>query len=299
MILVTGGAGVMGSRLVRALCEAGKTVRVLALPNDQGLVRLKDLDCEIVNADISNKDSLAGVCNGVTCVFHLAAIIIAVNPESFQRVNVQGTHNILQESMRSGVKHFIFVSSISVTYPVSTPYSISKRKCEEMITRQERLKWTIVRPTLAYDKGGGQEFVMFMNALLRFPVAFLVGSGKAVKNPVYVPDLIRGFLALPENNKAHNKIYNFCGSEEISVRELAELILELRGIRSFIVPIPLWCCKIMASISELLTTNSPLTWNGIVGLTQNADPDWSQAKLDLGYSPVGVREGLRQVLAGS
>src|SRR6516225_6162618 len=110
MILVTGGAGVMGSRLVRALCEGGRRVRVLALPNDSGLERLKDLNCEIVYSDIRDRASLAGVCDGTTCVFHLAAVIIASDQRVFERVNVCGTHNVLQESTRAGVKHFIFVS---------------------------------------------------------------------------------------------------------------------------------------------------------------------------------------------
>src|SRR6476660_413892 len=175
MILVTGGAGVMGSRLVRALCEGGNRVRVLTLPSDPGLGRLQGLPCEIVHADISDRASLKGVCSGVTCGFHLAAVIITSDPGVFERVNVRGTANILEESIQAGVKHFVFVSSISVTYPISTPYSNSKKECEALITNQNAIKWTIVRPTLAYDKGGGQEFTMFMDSLLRFPVAFLIG----------------------------------------------------------------------------------------------------------------------------
>ena len=146
----------MGSRLVRALCEKRKRVRVVTLPNHPGLAHLQDVNCEIVHADVSDQASLAGVCDGIDCVFHLAAVIIAPDPRMFERVNVGGTYNMLQESIRSKVKHFIFVSSISVTYPIYTPYSISKTKCEKMITGQDKLKWTIVRPTLAYDKSGGK-----------------------------------------------------------------------------------------------------------------------------------------------
>jgi nucleoside-diphosphate-sugar epimerase len=297
LILVTGGAGVMGSRLVRRFCEEGKRVRVLALPNDPGLHRLEGLNCEIVYSDITDRASLAGVCDGVDCVFHLAAVIIAADPEVFERVNVGGTRNILQESINCGVKHFIFVSSISVTYPISTPYSISKTKCEEMITGQHALNWTIVRPTLVYDKNGGQEFVMFMNTLLRFPIAFLVGRGEAIKNPVFVGDLIVGFVKLPLNQNAYNKIYNFCGSEKISVYELAKLILQLRHRNLLIIPVPVWICKVIASTSKIFMTSPPLTWNGIVGLTQDANPNWSQAQNDLGYRPIGVRQGLQQIFS--
>ena len=57
---------------------------------------------------------------------------------------------------------------------------------------------------------------MFMDALLRFPVALLVGRGQAIKNPVWVDDLIRGFVKLPGNGKAFNKIYAFCGSKKLA-----------------------------------------------------------------------------------
>jgi nucleoside-diphosphate-sugar epimerase len=89
---------------------------------------------------------------------------------------------------------------------VPAPYSISKLKCEKIITSQDKLKWTVVRPTRAYDKSGGQEFILFRNSLLRLPAAFLVGRGQAIKNPVYVDDLIRGFLFLRllGIKKAHN-----------------------------------------------------------------------------------------------
>jgi NADH dehydrogenase len=171
-------------------------------------------------------------------------------------------------------------------------------KCEAMVTNQSEMNWTIVRPTLAYNENGGQEFVMFMNALLRFPVVFLVGRGQAIKNPVWVDDLIQGFVKLPGNEKAFNKIYAFCGSEEISVRELAKLILELRNRKSWLIPVPVWVCKTIASVAGRFTTRPPLTWNGILGLTQNASPDWSQAQRDLGYNPIGVRQGLRRCLSG-
>jgi nucleoside-diphosphate-sugar epimerase len=297
MILVTGGTGVMGSRLVRALCSEKKRVRVVALPSDPHLGRLKDLDCEIVYGDITDRGSLSGVCRGVTCVFHLAAVIIAPDKEFFERVNVDGSQNILQESISGRVEHFIFVSSISVTYSIATPYSISKSKCEEMIVKQGALRWTIVRPTLTYDRDGGQEFVMFMNSLLQYPAAFLVGRGQAKKNPVYVEDLIRGLLAIPENRKAYNKIYNLCGSEEITIRELAKLILELRHKSRWVVPVPVWLCKLAALAGEFLTSNPPLTWNGIVGIMEDANPDWSQAHHELGYSPMGVTQGLRRCLS--
>jgi dTDP-L-rhamnose 4-epimerase len=68
MILVTGGAGVMGSRLVNGLVKAGNRVRVLTLPKDPYVSRLDGLDCEIVYGDVSDADSLEGVFEDVKAV---------------------------------------------------------------------------------------------------------------------------------------------------------------------------------------------------------------------------------------
>ena len=178
MILVSGGAGVMGSRLVRGLVEAGWQVRALTLPNDPFVSRLDGIDCEIFYGDISESSSLKGAFDGVETVYHLAAIIIVHNPWLFEKINVNGTRNIVQGAVSAGVKHFILVSSASVVYPKPTPYSISKRECEKIVEDQSSMKYTIVRPTLAYEENGGQEFMMFMDYLNKYPVVPFIGRGE-------------------------------------------------------------------------------------------------------------------------
>ena len=133
MIIVTGGTGAMGSVLVRMLAEQKKKVRVVCLPNDPFAARIKNAAFDIRYADISNKVDIRNVCEGVQTVYHLAAIIISKDEKAFTAINVEGTRNIIAEAARSGVKHFIYVSSASVTYPAPTPYSLSKRAAEEIV----------------------------------------------------------------------------------------------------------------------------------------------------------------------
>ena len=201
VILVTGGTGAMGARLVRGLVERGEEVRVLTLPNDPLVSRLANLSCDIRFGDVADARSLEGVLDDIETVFHLAAILLSREPEVFRRVNVEGTRNTLNAAMAASAVHFVFVSSISVTYDWPTPYSLSKRESERIVKAQTRVPWTIVRPTLAYDVGGGEEFMMFMNALMRYPIVPFIGRGSALKSPVYVEDIVRGFLAIPRQYK--------------------------------------------------------------------------------------------------
>ena len=290
MILVTGGAGVMGRRLVRGLVEQGNRVRVLDRPG----TRLDGEDAELVHGDVTDPASLAGIFDGVDTVFHLAAILIAYDPEAFERVNVGGTRNVLQGAQAAGVKQFIFVSSASVVYPRTTVYSRSKRECERMVREQRGMQWTIVRPTLAYNEHGGEEFRMFLDYLRKFPVVPFIGRGRALKNPVHVDDLMRGFLAVVGNPVAYGKTYNFSGGEDITIWDLAHLMLKHQGISKPFLSLPVSLCTAAAKVLEGRMARPPLTWNVIAGITQDANLDNSEARRDLGYAPIGVREGLER-----
>ena len=126
-ILVTGGTGNIGSALVRRLIDSGYRVRVLALPEDPLKSHLNITGVEFFYGDISNKSSLTGVCTDIDTVLHLAAVLLSDDDSVFDRVNIEGTQNILQVAGQNNVKHFIHVSSASVVYPRTTPYSLSKR----------------------------------------------------------------------------------------------------------------------------------------------------------------------------
>jgi nucleoside-diphosphate-sugar epimerase len=295
MILVTGGAGVIGSRLVHGLVTAGHRVRVLTLPGDPYVSRLAGLQCEIVYGSVTDAASLRGACAGAETVFHLAAVLLNDNAEVFQRVNADGTRNLVDAALDAGVKHFILCSSISVTYPWTTPYNASKREAERIVRTQAAMQWTIVRPTLAYNENGGEEYRKFVDFLKQWPVGIFVGRGRARKNPVHVDDLMRGFLAIPGNPRSYGKTYPFCGGASITLWEMGRLALAHEGITKPFVPLPVWLCRLAAWGMGRTMRRAPFTAHAIAGLTQDAVPDWSEAQADLGYQPVGFRDGLARV----
>jgi len=294
MILVTGGAGHMGARLVERLRGRGFAVRVLVLPGDPQTARLDGVDCEQHIGDITDPRTLAAAFAGVHTVYHLAAVILAGDPRVFRRVNVEGTRNVLAAARDAGVEHLVYVSSASVVYPRPTPYSLSKRAAERLVRRYERPAWTIVRPTLVYERDGGQEFALFKSYLKRFPVVPFIGDGRARKSPVLAEDLIAGLAELAGNRKAYGKTYNLCGGDEITIGELARLILETEGLRRRFVHLPAAACELVAAALGMVLADPPLTWPAVAGVTQDANLDRSLARRDLGYAPVGVHEGFKR-----
>jgi nucleoside-diphosphate-sugar epimerase len=291
--LITGAAGVMGTRLCERVRSAGWEVRALVLPGDALRSRVEALGCEVREGDVSHAASIAGLCEGVDTVYHLAAVIVSHDASVFRRVNLEGSENMVREASRAGVRHFVYVSSASVTYPRRTPYAESKLAAEGVVS-SAGLGYTIARPTLVYEPGGGQELMMFLDYLRRFPVVPFIGKGSALKRPVWSGDVVDGLSRLLGSQVALGKVYNLSGAEVISMLELARLLLAHHDQARPIVPVPVPLCRALAALGALLMKRPPLTHNAIAGVVNDADLDPGLAIQELGYSPLGVREGFQR-----
>ncbi|MCU0608476.1 MAG: NAD(P)-dependent oxidoreductase [Chitinispirillaceae bacterium] len=292
-VLITGGTGALGSVLVSQLTRLGHTVRVLTLPGDKNAPAMQQAGIDVRFGDVSRREDLTGICDGVTTVLHCAAIILTNNPSLYTSINADGTRNMADEAVRAGVSHFIHISSASVVYPHTTPYSVSKRLGEEFVTKSS-LSWTIVRPTLICGKRGGQEFDIFLNYLERFPIVPFIGRGAALKRPVFVDDVADGLVKLACLEKGTGKIYNFSGATSISISDFARHCLVLMGNQNKpIVHVPVWSCTMAAAILKRIMKDPQLKWNVIAGITQDANLDPAEAIRDIGYKPRGVEQTLQ------
>jgi nucleoside-diphosphate-sugar epimerase len=111
---------------------------------------------------------------------------------------------------------------------------------------------------------------------------------------VHVDDLLNGLLAIAGNPVAFGKTYNLSGGDSVTLRELAELMLERAGARKPMLGLPASVCSVAARAWGALNRRALLMEHTLAGLTQDADLDPSDAVRELGYRPIGVREGLRR-----
>jgi NADH dehydrogenase len=293
-ILVTGAAGVLGLRLCSRLLASGARVRGLVLPNDPQRARLQQLGAEPWEGDLCAPASLQGICAGIDTVYHLAAIIISHDRSAFQRINRDGTAHMVAAAAAAGVRHFIYVSSASVTYPRRTAYAQSKLEAERLVASEGGFEHTIVRPTLVYDRHGGQELLMFLDYLRKFPVVPFIGQGMALKRPVWAEDIVDGLVRLAGNRVAFGKTYNFSGGEAIAMLDFARLLLRHHATNRPFVHVPVVICRAAARLLDMLMDDPPLTSSAIAGVTNDADLDPAEAMRDLGYRPIGVHAGFER-----
>jgi nucleoside-diphosphate-sugar epimerase len=302
MILVTGGAGMMGRRLASALRARGHRTRVLCLPGDAAAEPLREKNVEIAFGDVTRAETLAPALQGVETVYHLAALILSPgDAESLRRVNAEGTRNVAAAAEAAGADHFILVSSVSVLYPWSNAYAQSKRAAESHLRATRIPHVTVVRPSLAYEDGGSVEFMRFVAHIRRPGPVLLPGGGRARKSPVHVDDLVEGFLALAGNPKAYGKTYHFTGGETITLRAMAQALLAHMGCRKPILGVPVWLCFFAAlsatAWARLTGRRNLLTVQSLTGLVQDAAPEDPSVREDLGYNPRPFREGLATLVS--
>ena len=281
--LVTGGAGVVGKALCRELLARGVCVRVLVLPGDTQAGFLPG-GVEVFYGDVTDYGSIRAAFEGVDLVYHLAALLLSTGRGAFERVNVRGTENVVRAAREAGVSRLVYVSSISVTYPVLTEYGKSKLVGESLV-RESGLRWTIVRPTLVIGDGGGVEYLMYAAYVTRFPVYFLPGGGKCLKRPVRSVDLVKGVVAAGLSDGACGKVYPLAGSSVMSMAQMAEYILRSAGKRHWMVPLPWWIAKKLAVLKGCIGGHRVTAGQALAGFLYDAAPDIDESVRDLGYNP--------------
>jgi UDP-glucose 4-epimerase len=255
-ILVTGGAGFIGSHLVAKLAEQGNYVRVLdnlstgKLSNIDAL--LKDGLVDFVKGDIRDVSTVKAAVSGVDVVFHLAAQISVplsiLNPKLNHEINVVGTSNLLNASKREGVGKFVFISSCAVygepvylpideTHPTNpiSPYAESKLISEQECLRrspEHEIETVVVRFFNVYGpKQGLNDYsgviVKFIEKIKQKLPLTIFGDGQQTRDFVFVQDIADALLLASQNNDANGQIFNIGTGKATTIKSLAETLLQL------------------------------------------------------------------------
>lgn len=291
MILVTGGAGALGSRLVRRLRARGIPVRVVGLPHDPARHVVEALGAEYFGIDILDGEALREAFRGIQAVAHLAARVLSRrDPGILHRVNVEGTANVVAAARGAGVERLVHVSSISVMYRHQNGYSRSKARAEAIV-RESGLDWTILRPTLAWGDPKAVEYAAFARIVARAPILPLPGGGTAIKSPVHVDDLAEAFDAALVRKNADRRILDLCGPDRIPLAEMARRIRSARGRSGRVLPVPAGVSGLAilahARLWTALGWEPRVDWQTWTGLVEDACPDPAPARLALDWNPRG------------
>lgn len=255
MVLVTGGAGFLGSHVCRRLLEEGEKVFILdnfSQGNAQLLksVRMPDISdrVEFVSGDITDFDGTLAILKKYECekIVHTAAITFipaaVKNPRLAFAVNTVGSFNLLEAARLLDLKKFVYVSTSSTygdfqytpadeKHPLEPNdiYGATKLAADRIAVSYFRtygLPASVVRTSSIYGPGDLEKRVaknFTENALQGIPLE-LDGGGSQRRTFSYVKDVAEGISLAARSKKADGEVFNVCGSEDCSIRELAETV---------------------------------------------------------------------------
>ena len=296
-VLITGGAGFIGSNLVRELLERGDDVRVLDNYSTGNRRNIAGLDVEVVEGELRSYERVHNAVRGVEIVFHLGALgsvpRSVQDPLTSSAVNIEGTLNVLLAARDEGIRRVVFTSSSSI-YGVSnplplietmppdpiSPYGVAKLAAERYCVSFSRvydLETVVLRyfnvfgphqdPTSQY----AAVVPLFITAIAEGEPVTIFGDGEQLRNFTFVANVVAATAAAGAAPEANGRIINVAAPAPASVNTLADTIGEILG----------------KPVERRFAPERP-------GDIRDSWADVSEAKRLLGFeAKVGLEEGLR------
>ncbi|MGA7981018.1 MAG: SDR family oxidoreductase [Chromatiaceae bacterium] len=308
-ILVTGANGFVGRPLCVLLTELGHSVVAAVRCKDVGVAAGTDV---FLTGDLSAAPDLSGVLTGIDAVVHLAGRAHVVrdtssDPEAaFRRVNVDATRNLAQQSVRAGVRRFVYLSSIKVNGERTTgrpfteaddpapedAYGRSKWAAERElwgIARATGLEVVVIRPPLVYGSGVKGNFfrlLKLVNKGIPLPLAS-VQNRRSLVSVWNLCDLIGSCVS---HDAAAGETFLVSDQQDLSTPELIRTLSEVLGKRPRLFPL---APALIRRAGRLLGRDDT-----VARLLDSLQVDSGKATLLLGWKPaVSVEEGLRRTAA--
>ncbi len=295
-VLVTGGAGFIGSHLVEALISQGAQVRVLDNLSSGRLDNLAGLEIELIVGDIRDRDQVLGAARGVELIYHLAAMVgvpdSVRDPVGSYAANLIGSLHILEAAREHKVRKVVLASSAAVygaregrvdetspTAPLS-PYGASKLAMEQAAAVYAGLYgvacvclryFNAYGPRQGVDSPYAAVIPTFIRSLLSGAAPAIEGDGGQTRDFVYVGDVVQANLLAARSAVANGQALNVASGYSASILSLAGLLTEL------------------APVDGELSFGPPRA-----GDIRHSSAEVSRAAQALGYrSQTALKEGLR------
>ena len=267
VILITGGTGFTGAHLVKALCETGATIRVIArASSNRG--ELEDLPIEWYTGDVFDEATIEQAIQDVNYIFHVAAAYreAKISDDVYWNVHVKSTQLLAEHAIKlKNFKRFIHTSTIGVHGHIEEPpadenyrfapgdeYQNTKVEAEEWIkefAKETQLPLTVVRPAGIYGPGDRRLLKVFKMAKL--PVVPILGMNtKNLYHLIHVEDLVAFMVHAAQQQSTLGEVY-ICGNDtHISFKDMVTVIAERLGKNATFLRLPVSPFFVLGDICE-------------------------------------------------
>lgn len=280
-ILVTGGTGHTGSRLVRRLRADGHIVRVLTREPVKLPLEIRR-QLTICRGDIRDAAEMDDAVAGVDAVVAMTHIKYA--------------SYVISAMQRTGVRRVVFTSSTRrfTRFPEETARQVI---AGEQTVRDSGLDWTIIRASMIYGDNLDNNITHLVRILRLCPVHPLIGGGRMLWQPVFTWDVVDAITSALQRPVSIGRDYTVAGLEPVSYADMVRIILRGLGKRRILVPVNMKLARGLVGFYGKFTSSPRVRLDQIDRLQEDKVFDISEAQRDLGFHPIGFEEGIRRKLA--
>ena len=316
--LVTGATGFIGPYLIRTLVSLGHTSRCLVRSESNTQI-LEDLGAELIKGDITKPETLSGIADGRDCVLHMATLghmsNFTVTEPMFDKINVQGTVNVMKEASRAGVKRVVHCSTVAAMGICSEvpateesecnphhPYGRSKLRAEKEVMRMvagNGLPASIIRFSMVYGPGDRRD-ILKLTRMAKKGLFPRVGNRPKLTPLIHVDDAVRGLLLAAEKGRP-GEIYLITNRESEPFDRIRTIIQKALDVRGITIYVPERAALIVASLIEkvfsVVGKAPPVTRKNLQSTLADRIFSVENAETELGFRPqVDVKTGLRDTV---
>lgn len=317
--LITGGAGFIGSNLIRTIFSKEPELKITCIDNfdsfysaDIKQLNIRDFksnpDFQFFYADLANTSSdelLELITEPVDVIIHLAAKAgvrpSIQNPVAYQKTNVIGTQNLLEFARIRNIKQFVFASSSSVygindhfpwkedeqLLPIS-PYAMTKQAGEmlgHVYSRLFGIRFVALRLFTVYGPAQRPDLAIhkFVKAISKGEPITMYGDGSSSRDYTFVDDIVQGLIAAAQYYRTDFEIINLGNNYSISLRELIKAIEEVTGKQSIIEQLPEQTGDLPKTFADISKSKALLGYNPQTKLIEGVNKfyDWFKANEEL------------------
>ena len=258
-VVVFGGAGFLGRRLVHRLTAEGMTVRVAVRHPDLARIELRSMGFDrisVVPADVRDQASVAAAIAGANAVVNTVSAYVEKGGVTFEAVHVRGAEAVAREASAAGVARLVLVSGIGADADSGSPYIRARGRGEQMV-QQAFPGVTIVRPGAMFGPGDAL-FGTLADLVRLLPILPLIGGGRTRLQPVFVEDVAEAIASILADPGTVGRTYELAGREVYTLHELVRITLHFMGKQRLLISVPFAVAEMQARLFELLP-NPPLT----------------------------------------
>ena len=245
-IAITGGTGFVGSHLAKRLVSEGHRVVAISRGTHDATDRLPGV--AYVAVDVSDPVRLAEALAGCDGIAHCAGINREIGSQTYRRVHIEGTRNVVEAARRAGVRKIVLMSFLRARARCGSPYHESKWAAEELV-RGSGLDFCVVKAGMTY--GHGDHMLDHLSRSLHtMPMLLTVGCREKGIRPLAIEDLVEVLRAALLHETLSRRTIALMGPEQLMLSAAVRRVARVLGRRVFIMPAPRWVHEVLSRVFE-------------------------------------------------